>query len=99
MFGLSLEHLIVLGIVLLIFGPRRLPELGHTMGKAIRNFKDALAGVEEANFRKLGDADSEKNSQKTAAQNSPAPSSTAPDRKATEAKPTAQDPSNGDPLA
>jgi sec-independent protein translocase protein TatA len=60
MFGLSFEHLIVLGIVLLIFGPRRLPELGHTMGKAIRNFKDALSGVEEANFRKLGEADSQK---------------------------------------
>jgi sec-independent protein translocase protein TatA len=53
MFGISGEHLIVLGIVLLIFGPRRLPELGNTMGKAIRNFKDALAGVEEANFRRI----------------------------------------------
>ncbi len=53
MFGISGEHLLILGIVLLIFGPRRLPELGNTMGKAIRNFKDALSGVEEAKFRKL----------------------------------------------
>lgn len=53
MFGISGEHIIVLGIVLLIFGPRRLPELGNTMGKAIRNFKDALNGVEEAKFRRL----------------------------------------------
>jgi sec-independent protein translocase protein TatA len=56
MFGISGEHLLILGIVLLIFGPRRLPELGNTLGKAIRNFKDAISGVEEANFRKLDDA-------------------------------------------
>ena len=53
MFGISGEHILILGIVLLIFGPRRLPELGNTMGKAIRNFKDAISGVEEAKFRKL----------------------------------------------
>lgn len=53
MFGISGEHLLILGIVLLIFGPKRLPELGNTMGKAIRNFKDAVSGVEEAKFRRL----------------------------------------------
>lgn len=53
MFGISGEHLVILGIVLVIFGPRRLPELGNTMGKAIRNFKDAISGVEEAKFRRL----------------------------------------------
>jgi len=37
-------------------GPRRLPELGNTLGKAIRNFKDAIAGVEEASYRKLEDS-------------------------------------------
>ena len=60
MFGISGEHLLILGIVLLIFGPRRLPELGHTMGKAIRNFKDAISGVEEAKFRRLQQEESEK---------------------------------------
>lgn len=53
MFGISGEHLVILAIILIIFGPRRLPELGNTMGKAIRNFKDAIAGVEEASFRKI----------------------------------------------
>jgi sec-independent protein translocase protein TatA len=53
MFGISGEHLLILAIVLLIFGPRRLPELGNTLGKAIRNFKDAVSGVEEARFRRL----------------------------------------------
>ncbi len=43
MFGLSGEHILVLGIILLFFGPRRLPELGNTLGKSIRNFKDAVS--------------------------------------------------------
>jgi sec-independent protein translocase protein TatA len=55
MFGISGEHLLILGIVLIIFGPRRLPELGNTLGKAIRNFKDAISGVEEAKYRKIDD--------------------------------------------
>jgi len=53
MFGISGEHLLILGIILLFFGPRRLPELGNTLGKAIRNFKDAISGIEEAQYRKL----------------------------------------------
>ncbi|MBL7713842.1 MAG: twin-arginine translocase TatA/TatE family subunit [Bdellovibrionales bacterium] len=57
MFGISFEHLIIVGIVLLIFGPKRLPELGNTLGKAIKNFKDSLNGVEEAKYRKLADHD------------------------------------------
>jgi sec-independent protein translocase protein TatA len=61
MFGISGEHLIILAIILIIFGPRRLPELGNTMGKAIRNFKDAIAGVEEASFRKLDETQSNQN--------------------------------------
>jgi len=55
MFGLSLEHLIILGIILLIFGPRRLPELGMTLGKAMRNFKDSINGIQEPEFRKLSE--------------------------------------------
>jgi sec-independent protein translocase protein TatA len=55
MFGMSAEHIIILGVVLLIFGPRRLPELGNTLGKAMRNFKDAISGVEEAKFRRINE--------------------------------------------
>ena len=53
MFGISGEHLLIMGIVLLIFGPKRLPELGNTLGKAIKNFKDSISGVEEAKFRRI----------------------------------------------
>jgi sec-independent protein translocase protein TatA len=55
MFGISGEHLVVLVVILLLFGPKRLPELGNTLGKAIKNFKDAVAGVENAKFRKIED--------------------------------------------
>ena len=38
-------HLIfILLIVLIIFGPGKLPELGKGLGKGIREFKDALKG-------------------------------------------------------
>jgi len=55
MFGLSGEHVVILLIILLIFGPRKLPQLGNTLGKAIKNFKDSVAGVEEAKYRKIDD--------------------------------------------
>lgn len=45
MFGMSGEHLLILGAVLLFFGPSRLPALGGTMGAAIRNFKSGLSGL------------------------------------------------------
>ncbi len=39
-----LEIAIVLVIVLLIFGPKRLPDLGRSMGRGMRNFKDSITG-------------------------------------------------------
>jgi sec-independent protein translocase protein TatA len=38
--------LLVLAIALLVFGPKKLPELGKGLGKGIRGFKDAIRGVE-----------------------------------------------------
>ena len=35
--------LVILGIALLVFGPRKLPELGKGLGESIRGFKDALS--------------------------------------------------------
>ena len=34
--------LVILGIALLVFGPRKLPELGKGLGDGIRGFKDAM---------------------------------------------------------
>jgi sec-independent protein translocase protein TatA len=39
-----LEIAIVLVIVLIIFGPKRLPELGQSMGRGIREFKNSVTG-------------------------------------------------------
>ena len=38
-----LEIAVVLVIVLLVFGPKRLPELGKSVGKGIREFKGSLS--------------------------------------------------------
>lgn len=56
MLGLSGEHVLVLFIVLLVFGPKKLPELGNTLGKAMKNFRDGVAGVEAATYRHLPEA-------------------------------------------
>jgi sec-independent protein translocase protein TatA len=41
-------HLIIILIIaLIIFGPGKLPELGSTIGKAIKGFKKAMAEPEE----------------------------------------------------
>jgi len=66
MFGISFEHILLVGVVLLIFGPKRLPELGNTLGKGIRNFKDAISGVEEAKFRHLEEEKSKEEKSKEA---------------------------------
>jgi sec-independent protein translocase protein TatA len=36
--------LILLGIILLFFGPSRLPGLGKSLGESMRNFKKGLSG-------------------------------------------------------
>ncbi len=41
------ELVVILLVVLLLFGPSRLPQAGAGLGKAIRGFKDALAGKDE----------------------------------------------------
>lgn len=43
------EMVVVLIIALVIFGPKKLPQLGESMGKAISNFKKGMKeGVQEA---------------------------------------------------
>jgi sec-independent protein translocase protein TatA len=41
------ELIVIFGIVLLVFGPKRLPELAQSMGKAVRLFKESLHGDPE----------------------------------------------------
>ncbi|MBS1959469.1 MAG: twin-arginine translocase TatA/TatE family subunit [Bdellovibrionales bacterium] len=44
MFGLSGGHLLILAIIVLLFGSRRLPELGSALGKGVHAFKKGLEG-------------------------------------------------------
>ncbi len=42
-----LHWLVVLGMALLLFGPKKLPELGKSLGEGIRGFKKAMKNEEE----------------------------------------------------
>jgi sec-independent protein translocase protein TatA len=42
-----LEIVIVLVVVLLIFGPKRLPDLGRSLGSGMREFKDSVTGKDK----------------------------------------------------
>lgn len=47
MFGLSLGHLMILTVVVLLFGHRRLPELGNALGRGLGAFKKGLEGKDQ----------------------------------------------------
>jgi sec-independent protein translocase protein TatA len=40
--------LVVLVIAMLVFGPKRLPDLGRSLGSGIRGFKDSIEGKESS---------------------------------------------------
>jgi sec-independent protein translocase protein TatA len=39
--------IVILVVALLIFGPKRLPEIGRSLGKGMREFKDSISGEDE----------------------------------------------------
>jgi sec-independent protein translocase protein TatA len=39
--------LVIIGIALLVFGPKKLPELGKGLGDGIRGFKSAMSGTDK----------------------------------------------------
>ena len=44
----SPTHWLVLAVVvLLVFGPKRLPELGRSLGAGMRSFRDAISGTDD----------------------------------------------------
>jgi sec-independent protein translocase protein TatA len=47
-FGIGVTELVILLVVLLIFfGPKRLPEMGRSLGKGMREFKDSISGKDD----------------------------------------------------
>lgn len=55
MFGLQLpELLVILGIILLVFGAARLPEIARAIGRSLGAFKKGLKDTEDE-VKKLGE--------------------------------------------
>jgi sec-independent protein translocase protein TatA len=70
-----LEIVIILVIVLIIFGPKRLPDLGRSLGHGMREFKDSVTGKDkdelpEANAEK-SESESEREPATTASEQKP----------------------------
>jgi sec-independent protein translocase protein TatA len=63
-----LELAIVLVIALVIFGPKRLPDLGKSLGSGMREFKDSLTGKGDED-----EEDEEEQAQLEAAASQPQP--------------------------
>ena len=65
------DLIVVLVVVLLIFGPKRLPGLGRSLGQGMREFKDSIGGHH-------GDEKTEERPEITASSPVPAPETQAP---------------------
>jgi sec-independent protein translocase protein TatA len=79
-----LELVIVLVIVLVIFGPKRLPGLGRSLGQGMREFKDSITGTTK-------DEDQPEPEQLPAASDKPADSTPAAAEKPADPTPAAAD--------
>ncbi len=88
-----LELVIVLVIALLVIGPRRLPEMGNSLGKTIREFRKASSDVTDAvSLEPESKPAAQQASATTAAAPAAAPAATeAPAVTATPAEPVASD--------
>ncbi|HMI21524.1 MAG TPA: twin-arginine translocase TatA/TatE family subunit [Gaiellaceae bacterium] len=45
--------IVILIVALLVFGPKRLPEIGRSLGKGMREFKDSISGQDEKTKQEL----------------------------------------------
>lgn len=83
-----LEIVVVLVIVLLIFGPKRLPQLGRQMGRGMREFKDSITGDGDHDDRALDAAPEDRDAPEPERAHEPvAAEATAPEPKAADAEP------------
>ncbi|MDJ1172931.1 TatA/E family twin arginine-targeting protein translocase [Roseofilum capinflatum] len=57
MFGLGLPEIGVIAVVaLLVFGPKKIPEMGRAMGKTIRGFKEEMNGEPDSEVDSTSEA-------------------------------------------
>ncbi|PLX90535.1 MAG: twin-arginine translocase TatA/TatE family subunit [Desulfuromonas sp.] len=70
MFGLGTQELlIILVLVMIIFGAGKLPQVGGSLGKGLRNFKKGMSDsddIEEAKVEEIEKKDEEKTQEKDA---------------------------------
>ena len=76
------ELIIVLVILLVIFGPKRLPGLGRSLGSGMREFKDSISGESKAG----DDADDRRALEPAPASTTTTPATTTPAATTTEAR-------------
>lgn len=59
MFGLGTGEILVIAIVLVVlFGAKKLPQLGDGLGKALRGFQKAVSGADEKPAKPLPESES-----------------------------------------
>jgi sec-independent protein translocase protein TatA len=86
------DALIVILIVLLFFGPKRLPALGKSLGQGMREFKDSISG-------KSQDSGDEERPELTAATPTPTPAERPPAEPASVSAPPSQSQGAPEPRA
>jgi sec-independent protein translocase protein TatA len=92
------ELLIVLAIVLMIFGPKRLPGLGRQLGRGMREFKDSITG-DRGGDDDDEDDDAEKRPAVTAAAAAPVADTPPAESQAAAAEALGREPTRGGPGA
>lgn len=60
MFGLGLPEIAIIGVIaVLVFGPKKIPELGGALGKTLREFKAGMDDADEDETEYLEEGDDE----------------------------------------
>jgi sec-independent protein translocase protein TatA len=72
------ELLIVLVIALIVLGPKKLPEVGRSLGRGMREFKDSIAGISSSH-----DDDDEEEERPSITASSTKSSATSPEKQTT----------------
>jgi len=49
------ELLVILFVILIFFGPKKMPELGKNLGKGIREFKNAMRDIQDGVEKSMKD--------------------------------------------
>jgi sec-independent protein translocase protein TatA len=58
MFGMGTGEILVIGVILFVlFGAKKLPQLGDGLGKALRGFQKAISGADEKPAKPLHEAE------------------------------------------